>query len=78
MSCDEASIVGPYQKGSYYKELNKEKIALVDSMVIVQEQSEEFDDDLNSSHLNIHMEESIIIRGGNNQQSFNHNQTLQY
>ena len=39
MSVDETNLTGPYQKEKFFKNLNNEKIALVDSMVIVQEQN---------------------------------------
>ena len=39
-SLDENNMIGPYRKDRVYSNLRREKIALVDSMVMVREQSE--------------------------------------
>ena len=43
MSMDHSSIVGPYRKDKIYTNFKKENIALVDSMVMVQEQNEDYE-----------------------------------
>jgi hypothetical protein len=63
-SLDEKNMIGPYRKERVYSNLRREKIALVDSMVMVHEQNEEIEEDMhNLSRGKYVLEESIIIMG---------------
>ena len=63
-SLDQQNIIGPYRKDRVYSNLKREKITLVDSMVMVKEQSEEIEEEIhNEKDSNLVFEQSIIIRG---------------